>query len=254
MLRVRVIPCLLLLAEALVKTVRFKAPKYIGDPVNAVRIFNEKEVDELVFLDISATREGRGPNYSLIKSIASEAFMPLGYGGGISTVQQVGKLFSIGIEKVVINSAALTDLGLIAQAAKIGGSQSVMVSLDVKRNIFGKYRVHTNGGRKNSGVDPVDFVRRCEDAGAGEVLLTAIDRDGMQSGYDLDLIARVASAVSIPVIAAGGAGSLDDLRRAADKGASAVAAGSLFVFHGRHRAVLITYPEYRQLQALFADG
>lgn len=252
MLRTRVIPCLLLRGDGLVKTVKFGEPKYVGDPINAVRIFNDKEVDELVFLDIMATRENREPNYELVRSIASEAFMPLGYGGGVTTVEQVNKLYAIGVEKVIINSAAVENPGLISEAAKVGGSQSVVVSIDAKQGLFGRYTVMTRGGSVNTKTNPVDAARRAEEAGAGEILLTSIDRDGTQSGYDLDLIETVTTAVSIPVVACGGAGRVEHFREAVDRGASALAAGSLFVFHGKHRAVLITYPAYERLQEVLS--
>jgi imidazole glycerol-phosphate synthase subunit HisF len=252
MLKVRVIPCLSLSGDGLVKTVKFKDPKYVGDPINAVRIFNEKEVDELVFLDISATVRGREPNFDLLASIASEAFMPLGYGGAVRTIEQIRRLYSIGFEKVIINSGAWDNPGLVGEAAAIAGSQSVVVSMDVRRTLLGGYSVHTQSGSFNIKVDPVTYAQRAEKAGAGEILLTSIDRDGTQTGYDLTLIERVSSAVSIPVIACGGAGSIGDLAAAVNHGCSAVAAGSLFVFHGKHRAVLITYPDYAELEKLFS--
>lgn len=253
MLKIRVIPCLLLLAEGLVKTTKFDRPQYVGDPINAVRIFNEKEVDELVFLDIAATRDGREPNYELVRNIASEAFMPLAYGGGINSVDQVKRLCSIGIEKVLINSAAITDIGLIEKAASVVGSQSIVVSIDVKKGLFGGHTVYACSGSVNTRLNPISHAQRVEAAGAGEILLTSIDRDGTGTGYDLDLIKQVAAAVSIPVIACGGAGSIDDFVRAKSHGASAVAAGSLFVFHGKHRAVLITYPEYSVLERVLGQ-
>ena len=253
MLKTRVIPCLLLQGPGLVKTVKFDSPKYVGDPINAVRIFNEKEVDELTFLDISATREDRGPNFELIRNIASEVFMPLAYGGGITSVAEVERLCTIGVEKVVINSSACSRPALIQEATTIVGSQSVVVSIDVKRSLFGRRSVFSHGGTTNTKRDPVDFAKIAEDCGGGEILLTSVDRDGGQMGYDLDLVRDVSSAVSIPVIACGGAGSLSDLVEAVANGASAVAAGSLFVFLGKHRAVLITYPEYVELERAFAQ-
>ena len=222
----------------------------MGDPVNAVRIFNEKEVDELVFLDVLASKEGKGPNFALISDIASEAFMPLAYGGGISNVEQVRQLFNIGVEKVVLNSAVASNFDLVSAAAKFSGSQSVVVSIDVRRSLFGKYTVHTHGGSRATGTDPVEHAKRATEAGAGEILLTAIDRDGTQSGYDLELLTTVSNSVSVPVVACGGAGSVQHLREAVKAGASAVAAGSMFVFHGKHRAVLITYPDRSELEEL----
>jgi len=252
MLRTRVIPCLLLRNRGLVKTRKFKEPVYVGDPINAVRIFNEKEVDELVFLDITATPEGRGPDFDLIRDIASETFMPFAYGGGITTLEHARQLFKLGVEKVVLNTAAASDPGLVSAIADIAGSQSVVVSVDVKRSLLGKYQVHTRAGQKGLGLDPVEYAQRMEHAGAGELLLTAIDRDGCMNGYDTPLLKSVSTAVSIPVVASGGASSLQDFRTAVEAGASAVAAGSMFVFHGKHRAVLITYPEHSELQRVLA--
>lgn len=249
MLKTRVIPCLLLKNEGLVKTVKFKHPKYVGDPINAVRIFNEKEVDELVFLDITATIENRRPPFKLISEIATECFMPFCYGGGISKVEEIAELFKLGVEKVAINSSAVENPSLISRAAELFGNQSIVVSVDVKKNLFGQYRVYTHGGRKASKLDPVDFAVRMQELGAGELFLNSIDRDGTMQGYDIDLIKSVSEAVSIPVIACGGGGSLDDFADAVKKGgASAVSAGSLFVFQGRHRAVLITYPSIKELE------
>lgn len=252
MLNVRVIPCLLLSNGGLVKTVRFASPRYVGDPINAVRIFNDKEVDELVFLDIGATPAGRGPNYELLADIASEAFMPFAYGGGVASLEQARRLFGLGVEKVVINTAAERMLGLVGEIASAAGSSSVVASIDVKRSWRGRYSVWVGGADRDTRRDPLAWARELEREGAGEILLTSIDRDGTQSGYDLELIRRVAEAVSIPVVAAGGAGTLDHLREAVDHGASAVAAGSMFVFQGKHKAVLITYPQRRELEALFA--
>ncbi|MEO8464176.1 MAG: AglZ/HisF2 family acetamidino modification protein [Gammaproteobacteria bacterium] len=246
----RIIPCLLLKNGGLVKTVRFKKDRYVGDPINAVRIFNEKEVDELVFLDTSATSAGNGPNFRLLEDIASEAFMPFGYGGGITTLEQIRRLYSLGVEKIVINTAA-TNPGLVSDAAGLAGSSSVVVSIDARRGLFGKYSVYVEGGRRDLKTDPVSYARDMEKRGAGEILLNAIDRDGVMEGYDLELIRRVSEAVSVPVVAVGGAGSLKHFREAVEHGASAAAAGSMFVFHGKHKAVLITYPKYDEMRKLF---
>jgi cyclase len=249
MLKTRVIPCLLLKNDGLVKTVQFKHPKYVGDPINAVKIFNEKEVDELVFLDTTATVENRRPPLKLISEIATECFMPFCYGGGIRSIEDIAELFRLGVEKVSLNSYAVENPSLISRAADMFGNQSIVVSIDVKKTLFGKYRVFTHGGRKASKHDPVEFAVRMQEAGAGELFLNSIDRDGMMQGYDIDLIRRVSEAVSIPVIACGGAGSLDDFADAVKRGgASAVSAGSLFVFQGSHRAVLITYPSRKELE------
>jgi imidazole glycerol-phosphate synthase subunit HisF len=253
MLRTRVIPCLLLRNGGLVKTRRFADPKYVGDPINAVKIFNEKEVDEIVFLDISATPAGRGPNFEFIRDIATEAFMPFAYGGGVTTVEEVKKLVALGAEKVVVNAAAVARPALVREVAEVVGSQSLVVSIDVKRSLLGRYEVVTHSGTRRTGLDPVDWAGRVAELGAGELLVNSVDRDGCMEGYDLALLRRVADAVRVPVVACGGAGSLADLKAAVTEGgASAVAAGSLFVFHGKHRAVLITYPEYRELERLFS--
>lgn len=248
MLRTRVIPCLLLQRKGLVKTVQFQKPKYVGDPINAVRIFNDKEVDELTFLDITATVENYPPQFDLIHDIATECFMPFGYGGGIRDIETAGKLLKLGSEKVVFNSAA-TNLDLITEAADVFGSQSVIVSIDVKHSRLSKYKVYIHSGTRNTGLNPVQFAREVETAGAGEIFLNSIDRDGTMDGYDIPLLKSVTDVVSIPVVACGGAGSLGHFKEAiTEGGASAVAAGSMFVFHGPHRAVLISYPTQDELQ------
>jgi cyclase len=242
MLGVRVIPVLLLAEDGLVKTVRFRAPAYVGDPLNAVRIFNEKEVDEIVVLDTRAGPGGRGPDFDRVAGIAGECFMPLCCGGGVRTLDEIGRLVSLGVEKVSLNTAAVEDPGLVERAAARFGSSTIVVSLDVRRGLLGGRSVWTRGATRDAKEEPVALARRMERAGAGEILLTSVDRDGRMEGYDLDLVAAVAAAVSVPVIACGGAGSLADLHRAFAAGASAAAAGSLFVFQGPHRAVLISYP------------
>lgn len=252
MLQIRVIPCLLLQGAGLVKTVKFKKPTYLGDPRNIVKIFNEKEVDELMLLDITATIEKRPPDFSLISEIASECFMPVGYGGGIHTLNDIKKLFSIGIEKVVINSYAVEHPEFIKDASDIAGSQSIVVSIDVKKNIWSKDQVYIHSGKSNTKLDPVQLARQMQAFGAGEILLNSIDRDGTMQGYDIELIKMVAQSVDIPVVACGGAGTIADFALAVKQGgASAVAAGSMFVFQGAHRAVLISYPEYQELEQLF---
>lgn len=248
MLRPRIIPCLLLKGHGLVKTLRFREPRYIGDPVNSIRIFNDKEVDELIVLDITATIEGRKPDFGLISDLASETFMPIAYGGGITELSDVHKLISSGVEKVVINSKAVENSELIKIISSSIGSQSVVVSIDVNKNIFGKYKVFSHSGNKNTGLDPLEWSRVMETMGAGELFINSIDRDGTMSGYDIELIRGISNAVNIPVIAAGGAGSLNDLKVVLrDGGASAAAAGSMFVFNGRHKAVLITYPTNEEI-------
>jgi len=242
MLGMRVIPVLLLAEDGLVKTERFKAPVYVGDPINAIRIFNEKEVDEIVVLDIRATPGRRGPDFDRIRELAGECFMPLCYGGGVRTLDDVARLVAVGVEKVAVNSRIVEEPGFMREAADRFGSSTLVASIDVKKGLFGRTTVRSAGGRRDSKRDPVEFAREMEAMGAGEILLNSIDRDGTFSGYDLDLVRRVSDAVSIPVVACGGAGSLADLHRAIGAHASAAAAGSLFVFQGPHRAVLISYP------------
>jgi cyclase len=241
--RIRVIPVLLLKHGDLVKTIGFKGPVYIGDPINAVRIFNEKRVDELILLDISPNRSVDQGAAVLLAEIASEAFMPVAFGGGISNLRQVEMILKLGVEKVVINSSALENPGLITEVAQQFGSQSVVVSIDVRRR-FGRYLVYTNGGKKSAGINPVEHARRMTDAGAGEILITSIAHEGTSRGYDLKLVRAVAEAVTVPVIANGGASSVADFAAAVQSGhASAVAASSMFVFQGKHRAVLISFPD-----------
>lgn len=244
MYRARVIPCLLLRGHGLVKTKKFKDAVYVGDPVNAMRIFSEKEVDEIVVLDIDASREGREPNYETISEMAGEAFMPMAYGGGIRTLSQVRQLIRSGIEKVVINTAATESTALIRAVADIYGSQAVVGALDVKKTLFGNYRVVAKSATVETKLDVREHIEDLANAGAGEILINSVDRDGTMSGYDLPLLQAVSQSVNVPVVACGGAGSIEDLQRAVrEGGVSAVAAGSMFVFHGKHRAVLINYPK-----------
>ncbi len=246
MLIPRVIPCLLLKGTGLVKTEGFKNPKYVGDIVNAVRIFNDKEVDEIIILDITA-HQTRKINFELITQTASEAFMPMCYGGGVRTVDEIKRLLRAGIEKVAINTAAYEDPRLIEAGAKMFGSQSIVAGIDVKKGLLGRYSVASHGATKKQNPDVIEWAKSVERAGAGEILLTSVDRDGTRSGYDLELVSKVAAAVRIPVIACGGAGTVAHFAEAILSGASAVAAGSMFVFHGPHRAVLITYPTRDEL-------
>jgi cyclase len=251
MLMPRVMPCLLLKNGSLVKTVKFNNPGYIGDPINAIRIYNEKEVDELIFLDITATIEKREPPYKVLSEIASECFMPVTYGGGVRDVETIRRILSLGIEKVSINSHAVENPEFVRSAAERFGSSTIVVSMDVRRKIFGRYEVVIHGGRKGTGLDPVEFASVMEKLGAGELLLTAVDRDGTQEGYDIDLIKSVTRSVGIPVIACGGAGNIDDFGLAVKEGgASACATGSMVVYFGRNRAVLINYPERDKLEAV----
>jgi cyclase len=231
-----------------VKTVKFKDPTYIGDPVNSVRIFNEKEVDELVFLDIFASRESRGPDFDLLADIAGEAFMPMAYGGGLTTLDQIRQVFALGFEKVVVDSAAYGGGALIREASATFGAQSIVGCVDVRRTLLGHYALYSQAGKLKQQVDLVEHVLELERQGVGEIIVNAIDRDGTQSGYDLKMIREVTSVVQVPVVACGGAGSVDDMAAAVNEaGATAVAAGSLFVFVGPHRAVLINYPPRSEL-------
>lgn len=241
--RPRLIPTLLLKGAGLVKTTRFKDPVYLGDPINIIKIFNDKEVDELILLDIQATPESRGPRLDFLAQVASECFMPVCYGGGVSTLKEIEAVLALGFEKVAINTQALNRPNLLTEGASVFGSQSIVASIDYKRGLLGRYETFTHCGKKGSGLNPVEAAKRMESAGAGEIFLNSIDRDGMMQGYDLALTRKVAEAVSIPVIASGGAGSLEDLGKGITEGkASAVAAGSFFVFQGIHRAVLINVP------------
>lgn len=249
----RIIPCLLLKGDGLVKGVKFKNHTYLGDPLNAVKIFNDKEVHELIFLDITASSEKRLPRLDLIQQIADECYMPFGVGGGVKTVEEIRKILENGAEKVVINSAAVENPDLIREAASVFGSQSIVVSIDVKKTLFNGEKVLTHSGRKKTKLKPVEWAKKMEIMGAGELLLTSIDHDGAMEGYNLDLIHRLSSSVNIPVIASGGAGNLTHLKKAVEKGASAVSAGSMFVFTGKHRAVLINYPSIDDIKNTFKE-
>jgi cyclase len=252
MLNHRVIPCLLLNNGGLVKTRKFKNGVYVGDPINAIRIFNDKEVDELLLLDIRASLEKRGPDYELLKAIASECFMPLAYGGGITSINQINILLRLGIEKVILNTALNRDPKFVREAVAKFGSQAITASIDVKRKLFGRLEVMTLAGTEATGLAPEEAARKAEELGVGEILLTSIDAEGSMDGYEIDLLAKVSQSVNVPVIASGGAGKLEDFRSAVREGyASAVSAGSFFVFYGPHRAVLITYPQYQTLCNLF---
>jgi len=244
MLRPRIIPCLLVRDKGLVKTVGFAEPKYVGDPINAVKIFNEKEVDELMVLDIDATVRGQGPDYRMIENLAVESRMPLCYGGGVKTAEQAKTIIGLGVEKVSISSAAIENPGLISQVAEAVGSQSVVVVLDVKARQRGvKYEVWTHNGRVNTGRLPAEVAAQVEKLGVGEIVVNSIDNDGRMKGYDLAMVSQVREATSVPITVLGGAGSLKDIGELIRSfGVIGAAAGSLFVFKGVYRAVLINYP------------
>jgi len=247
----RIIPCLLLKNKGLVKSIKFKDYTYIGDPINAVKIFNEKEVDELIFLDIDATNNKMDPPYKLIENIASECFMPFCYGGGINNIEQISKIIKSGAEKIAINTKAFEDPKFIEEAVKEFGSSTIVVSIDYKKNFLGKYQVYTHSGKKNTNMSPVEYAKKVEQLGAGEIFLNSIEKDGTMTGYDIEQVQKVSTAVGIPIIASGGAGSLSDIEQVLTQGkASAAAAGSFFVFQGRHRAVLISYPAYGEISKL----
>ena len=241
----RIIPVLLHDKRGLIKTREFQNPVYIGDPINAIRIFNEKFVDELVFLDIGKTRDQLGPDLSLLSKIAEECFMPLGYGGGIRDLNDAKALFSCGIEKVILQSAALKNLGVIKEIADFAGSQSISISLDFKRNSEGRYELFSRDKKIYKGIEIEKLLTEVEKHGAGEVIITSVDHEGSMCGYDLNLIQKIRSLISIPIIANGGAGKLSDFHEAFEAGADAAAAGSMFVFIGQLRGVLINYPTYR---------
>lgn len=243
MLRPRIIPCLLVKNGGLVKTVNFGSPKYVGDPINAVRIFNEKEVDELTVLDIDATAQAREPNYTLIRNLAAECRMPLCYGGGVTHIDQVRQIVSLGVEKVALSAAAVASPELISDSAAQVGSQSIVVVMDVRGSRSGGYEVFTHNGTRATGLDPAEFAQTAQRLGAGEIVVNSIDRDGEMKGYDLDLVSHVRSATSLPMTVLGGAGSLQDIGGLIQRfGVIGAAAGSLFVFKGSLRAVLINYP------------
>jgi cyclase len=251
MLRTRIIPALLLREESLVKTVRFGKFTYVGDPCNTVRIFNELEVDELSFLDITATRERRSPNLNILADIANECFMPLSYGGGIRSLDHAKAVFGMGFEKVITNSYAAETPALLTEIAQQYGSQAVIASIDTKTSFWGKATVHTEGGRYNTRRDPVKWAQEVEERGAGEILLTSIDREGTWEGFDLDLVKKVADSVTIPVIAHGGAGCVEDIGKVVKlAGASAVALGSMVVFQKKGMGVLVNFPDKKTLDSL----
>lgn len=252
MLRPRIIPSLLVHDNGLVKTVNFKNPKYVGDPINAVRIFNEKEVDELAIFDIDATVLGKEPDYVLIEKLANQSRMPLCYGGGVKTVEQAQRIFGLGIEKIALSSAVINNPNLITQIADRVGSQSVVVVMDIKKKLLGGYEIYTHNGKKATGLNPIAFAEKAQQLGAGEIVINSIDQDGLMKGFDLNLIDKITEKITIPVTVLGGAGSLEDIKKVIDRhGIIGVAAGSLFVFKGKYKAVLINYPIKEEKDKLY---
>jgi len=253
MLRSRIIPCLLIQNKGLVKTVNFKDPKYVGDPINAVKIFNEKEVDELMVLDIDATRENRGPNLEMIKNLADECRMPFCYGGGITTVEQAVKIISLGAEKVALSYSALNNISLCQEIGVIIGNQSVVVVIDVKKKkLFGGYDIYTHNGTKKSNWKLNDLISKLEEIGIGEIVINSIDNDGLMQGYDLPLVEAIREKCSMPITVIGGAGSIQHIKDLISKFKTiGAAAGSLFVFKGKYKAVLISYPNREERKPIY---
>lgn len=255
MLYPRIIPCLLVHNKGLVKTTRFKDPKYVGDPINAVKIFNEKEVDELIVLDIDASVKKQEPDYKLIENLAVECRMPFCYGGGIKTIEQAQRIFSLGVEKIAVSSLAVENKMVIADLVEKVGSQSVVVVIDVKKKFLsGKYEVFIHNGTKNTGIELMQFISEMEELGVGEVVINSIERDGLMNGYDLGLIKDVKNKVNIPLTVIGGAGSIQDIGEVIHQnGIIGVGAGSLFVFKGKYKAVLIHYPTIDEKRELIKN-
>lgn len=251
MLQTRIIPCLQLINESLVKTVKFDKYGYIGDPVNTVRIFNELEVDELAFVDIRASKEKRAPNFAILRQIADECFMPLSYGGGISDFDTAQRIFQAGFEKIILNTASFSRPQLITGIAKVYGSQAVVIAVDVKKSFLGKYEVYSLSGTINEKKKPAEWVKQVEDLGAGEILLTSIDREGTWKGFDVDLIRQVSEATTLPVVVQGGAGTIEDIGKAVKEGkASAVALGSMVVYQAKDFGVLVNFPDKKILKKI----
>lgn len=255
MLKPRIIPCLLVSDKGLVKTVNFKNPKYVGDPINAVRIFNEKQVDELMVLDIDASAEGREPDYKMIANLAAECRMPLCYGGGVKTVEQAQRIFALGVEKIAISSAAIENPELVSMIAEQVGSQSIVVILDIKKKLLGGYQVLIKNGKISTNKKPVDFIRELEKLGVGEIIINSIDNDGAMKGYDFTLVDEIREIVKVPLTILGGAGKLEDIGKLVSRyGIIGAAAGSLFVFKGIYNAVLINYPSREEKDILIKQN
>jgi cyclase len=253
MLRSRITPCLLVHNKGLVKTTNFKDHKYVGDPLNAVKIFNEKEVDELIVLDIDATSENRGPDFELIKNLAVECRMPFCYGGGVTTVEQAKKIISLGAEKVALSAAAINNTSILKQIGDAVGVQSVVVVLDIKKKkIFGGYEIVTHNAKKTANVKLIDFLKQLVEIGIGELVVNSVDNDGKMQGFDYQLFDLIREQTEMPMTILGGAGSLNDIKLAISKYRTiGVAAGSIFVFKGKYRAVLINYPDIEERYKLY---
>ncbi len=251
MLQKRVIPCLLLHNGGLYKTEKFKKPTYIGDPINAIKIFNEKEVDELMFLDIDTTIANKEPNYKMIEDIASECFMPLCYGGGVKNIEQMKNIYSLGVEKISISSQAVLNPNLIEEASQVFGNQSVIVTVDIKKDFWGRKKVFINNGKKNTKLNPIEHIVQVEKLGVGEIVINSIDNDGLMNGFDLELLKVIKSNIKVPIIALGGAGNMNHIKEVFDVAhVDAVACGSMFVYKGSLKGVLINYPKYEEIQEL----
>jgi imidazole glycerol-phosphate synthase subunit HisF len=249
MLKASVIPTLLIQNKGLVKTCNFKNPVYLGDPINAIKIFNEKEVDELVIFDIEASKNGKGIDWNMLQRINREAFMPLGYGGGIKSLDDIRKIINLGYEKVIINSSALNNPHFIQETSEIIGSQSLVVCVDIRKTVNGTYRVYNHVNKRNTETGPLEYIRTMESLGAGEIIIHSVDREGTYLGYDIDILREISSQVKIPVIALGGASSVADVKQILTTEISAAAAGSIFVFFGRLKAVLINYPSREEIES-----
>jgi cyclase len=247
----RVIPCLLLHKGGLFKTEKFNKPTYIGDPINAIKIFNEKEVDELMFFDIDSSAQHRDPNYKMIEDIASECFMPLSYGGGVKTIEQMKKIFKLGVEKISLSSQVVENPNFLLEATSIFGSQSVIVTIDIKKDFWGNKKIFIYNGKKNTKLDPINFVKKIETLGAGEIVVNSIDHDGVMCGYDIELLKVIKSITKVPIVALGGAGNLIHMKEVFQiSNVDAAACGSMFLYQGPLKGVLISYPSVKKIQEL----
>jgi imidazole glycerol-phosphate synthase subunit HisF len=251
MIKPRIIPCLLLDNQDLVKTIKFSKKKYIGDPLNTIRIFNELETDELMILDIYASKNNKEPDFDFIEEIVSEAFMPLAVGGGIKSLDHASKLINLGIEKVIINTAALDSFDLIESISNKFGNQSVIISIDIKKSFFGNYHIYNHVSKRKLNIDISNYIKQAIEKGAGEVFLNLVDKDGMCNGYDLNFIKQVSKEITTPLIVCGGANKQEDFKNAINSGADACAAGSMFIYKGNYKAVMINYPKYNDILNLF---